>query len=87
MRKYEWCYQTEPTVIHTRRTTENNMHRIEARILNAPADYSRVVTPNDTTEVFCDFAEQPALTNFDGNKHFCQFCGSTEHKSLGVTNV
>lgn len=37
-----------------------------------------------TTEVWCDFADQPANTNFDGATHFCQFCGSTTHAQVGA---
>lgn len=52
-------------------------------MLKNQGDYAAVLTPSNMhgafdpngREVWCDFADQPALTN-DG---FCQFCGSTEH--------
>ena len=36
----------------------------------------------ETVEVWCTRFEMPAFTNFDGHTHFCQYCGTTDHRSL-----
>jgi len=32
-----------------------------------------------STDVWCTFADKPAGTNFDGATYFCQYCGATDH--------
>lgn len=54
----------------------------ENRVPVATLENLGCVFTEQTTEVWCDWAETYANTNFDGQTHFCQFCGSTEHKAV-----
>lgn len=50
-------------------------------VISTLANLGAAFTP-ETIEVYCDWADKPAFTNFDGARHFCQFCGSTDHETL-----
>lgn len=50
-------------------------------LILTPDNMHNVVTET-TTEVWCTRAIDRANTNFDGDTHFCQYCGATDHEPV-----